>query len=278
MNRLLVLLVVAACGAPGLYRAPKREPNYYSINADGSRSDKYSRINQWSSFGTHGLGAQSAVAAAYEAAQHAPAPATAIDIFNASLPPGVTLESGTVKIAKDAPYEAIGRFELGYWKSSAPRETEIEEDLRRLATVAHGDTLVVEVSLFDHADDRVQYVAGLVLRKRRDVAAPSAGPKPAVERSRAQARLVYKASGGGCMNEAEFADEISAKLGYSPWQANATQTLRADIGRSETGYRATITIAGAEPKQLTGATCRTLLDAVVTVVVIQLDGAPKRFD
>ena len=34
-------------------------------------------------------------------------PTTAIDVYNAALPPGVTLEHGTVKIDKDAPYEAI---------------------------------------------------------------------------------------------------------------------------------------------------------------------------
>src|SRR6185503_9300587 len=117
---------VAGC-APGIYRAPKREANYYSINADGSRSEKYSRVNQWSTFGAGGLGAQSAIAAAYEDAQHAPPPANAVEIFNAALPPGVTLDHGTVKIDKAAPYEAIGRYEIGYWKASAPHETQIEE-------------------------------------------------------------------------------------------------------------------------------------------------------
>lgn len=261
----IVALALAAC-TPGIYRAPVRQPSYYSVTADGKRSDTYSRINEWSSYGTHGLGAQATIAAAYEQAEHARPPENHIEIYNASLPPGVTLEHGTVQIDKTAPYEAVGRFEIGYWKSSAPHETEIEPDLHRLASVAAGDTIVVEVQRFDHADDRVQYMVGLVLRKR-DVAA--AAPAPA-RREHARARLVYTASGPGCLSEAEFADEVSAKLGYSPWQPDGP-ALRTEIRRDNATYHATLSLAGAAPKQLSGATCRAVIDAAVTVVVVELD-------
>lgn len=274
MAALVAVALAAGACTPAIFRAPVRQPNYYSINADGSRSEKYSRVNQWSSYGTSGLGAQSKIAAAYEDAQHAAAPAVDVAVYNASLPPGVSLEHGTVKIAPDAPYEAVGRFEIGYWTASAPREHELEDDLRRLASVTHGDTIVVEVQRVDHADDRVQYMNGIVLRKRGAVAATP--PAPAAPRARAEARLVYKASGQGCLSEDEFADEVSAKLGYSPWRTSAARTLHAELARGEGDYRATISVAGASPKQLSAATCKALTDAVVTVVVVQLDEPMKR--
>lgn len=264
----LALAAITAC-TPGIYRAPVREPNYYSINPDGSRSDRYSRINQWSSYGTNALGAQTKIAAAYEDAQHAPPPAVPVVVYNASFPPGVSFENGIVKIEKDAPYEAIGRFEIGYWAQTAPREGEIEADLRRLAAVTQGTDIVVEVQRAGHADDRVQHVSGIVLRAR--VAKPTAH----TPRARTYARLEYKPRGEGVLSEDEFADEVSAKLGYSPWQASAETTLRAEIQCRAGDHRATISIPGAAPKQLTGATCKTLTDAAVTVIVVQLDDSTK---
>jgi len=173
---MLFTIVLAAC-ASSSYRAPVREVNYYSINADGTKSETYSRMNEWSTYGTRGLGAQATMAAAYEKAQHAPPPGNQIEIYNASLPPGVTIEHGVVKITGGAPYEAIGRFSIGYWQASAPHEAEIEPDLHRLASVAGGDAIVVEVQRRDRADDRVQYLLGLVLRKRTaDAAAGPAEP------------------------------------------------------------------------------------------------------
>lgn len=272
---ILVFVLAVAATACGL----GRQPNYYSINADGSRSETYSRINEWTSYGTSALGAQSAIAAAYEQAQHAPPPANQVEIYNASLPPGVTLEHGTVKIDKDAPYVAVGRFEIGYWKDSAPREAAIEPDLRRLAHVAQGNTIVVEVQRFDHADDRVSYMSGLVLQRRvlltGDSSAAAAPAQPTVggfapRRSRAQARLVYQATGAGCMTEDELADEVSAKLGYSPWQASAPP-VRIAIRGDQDGYHATVSLPDRAPKSLRGDSCKAVIDAAVTVVVIAFD-------
>ena len=273
MKASLVLATALVACTPGIFRAPVHQPNYYSINRDGSKSDTYSRINEWSSYGTHALGAQSTIAAAYEQAQHAPPPDNQVDIYNASLPAGVTLDRGTVKIDKDAPYEAVGRFEIGYWKSSAPREAYVEPDLHRLAQVAQGDTIVVEIQRFDHADDRVEYMVGLVLRKRAASPAPpalTAAHAPG-HRARAQARLVYKAPGAGCLGEDDFADEVSAKLGYSPWQVSG-RLVRTEISRGKDGYLAKVALPGAPPKSLTARSCRAVVDAAVMVVVVELDG------
>jgi hypothetical protein len=61
----LAAVIAAACGActPGIYHAPVRQPNYYSVGSDGARSLQYSQINEWVTYGTDGLGAQARVAA-----------------------------------------------------------------------------------------------------------------------------------------------------------------------------------------------------------------------
>ena len=268
---LLTLLAVGGCTS-GIYQAPVRKPNYHSINADGSQSKKYSRINQWSSYGTSGLGMQSRIAAAYEKAQHAPAPALEVEIYNASLPPGVSLEHGTVKIDEDSPYTAIGRFEIGYWQDTAPEESEVEEDLRRLAFITKADAVILEVQRVGHADARVLYMNGIVFRKRELEAALD----PVTPPRRAQARLDYQAQGQGCLSPEEFADEVSAKLGYSPWQPDATTTLHAQIRCNKGEHNATLSMPGAESRQLHGATCKALTEKLVTVLVVQLEKATYR--
>ena len=61
----LAAVIAAARGActPGIYHAPVRQPNYYSVGSDGARSLQYSQINEWVTYGTDGLGAQARVAA-----------------------------------------------------------------------------------------------------------------------------------------------------------------------------------------------------------------------
>lgn len=168
---LVFICVFAACG-------PARKSNYYSISKDGSRSERYSRINQYTAFGKNALGAQKRIADAYEAAQHQEPPTLDVEIYNASFPKGVSLDGGLIEIAEGAPYEAIGKFEFAYWLDSAPREAEIEDDVRRLAMVAKGNVMVIEVTRFAHADDRVNFVSGVILNKTD---APADGHPPSSE-------------------------------------------------------------------------------------------------
>jgi hypothetical protein len=263
MNRIIILCVVmTACGLG-------RQPNYYSISPDGTRSQRYSRVNESSAYGTGGLGAQKTISDAYEKAEHAAPPALDVKIYNASLPPGVTLGDGVVKIDKDAPYEAVGRFEIGYWLDSAPNEPDVKDDLVRLASVTGGSTVVVEVQHPNHADPRVQYMVGFILRARAVEAAAPQAARPHV-----RAKLSYEASARGCLSVGEFADEVSARLGYSPWAADAPLSLGARIIEQGGTFKATITSPRGAPKQLTGATCRTVTDAAVAVLVVRLDETP----
>jgi len=272
---LIALSAVAACADFG------RKSNYYSVNNDGTRSQKYSRVNQYTGYGENALGAQATIAAAYEEAQHAPAPAIQVQVLNAALPAGVTLENGTIKIDKDAPYVAIGRFEVAYWLPSAPKETEIEDDLRRLAGVTKSNVVVVEVTRMGHGDPRVNYFSGILLHKGDAIEASVVGTQVAAEpartRARAKAHLVYEAKATGCLTATEFADEVSARLGYSPWVADGASSLHTEIAAQGKAFRATVRLADGTKKTLTGQTCKTLTDAVISAVVVQLD-SPKRFD
>ncbi|MBA3818021.1 MAG: hypothetical protein H0X17_03970 [Deltaproteobacteria bacterium] len=286
LRSIALLLVVATAPACADF---VRKDNYYSVDPNGARSKKYSRINQYTGYGEGALGAQATIAAAYEDAQHAPPPTVELQVYSAALPPGVSLEHGAVKIAESAPYEAIGRYELGYWLASAPQETEVADDLERLAAVTGANVVIVEVTRVSHADTRVNYLSGILLRKRAVAAdgasvpapaiAPSTVPTPAKgARVRAQARLVYTAKPRGCLTTTEFADEVSARLGYSPWIDAATTALHAEIVQRGTAYRATVRLTDGTTKELTGETCRTLTDAVISVVVVGLDAPPRRFD
>lgn len=273
---LLVVTASTACADFG------RKSNYYSVNADGTRSKKYSRVNQYTSYGTGGLGAQAKVAAAYEEAQHAPAPSIDVQVLNAALPAGVTLEGGTIKIAPDAPFEAIGRFEVAYWLSSAPQETEVEDDLKRLASVTSSNVVVVEVTRMGHGDPRVNFISGILLRKG-GAGAPGSQPTAAVVQptrggARSRARLVYAANAYGCLSAAEFADEVSARLGYSPWVEDSAIEIHTELVANGKAFRATVKLADGTKKTLTGVTCKVLTDAVISTVVVQLDSSPKRFD
>ncbi len=265
----LLVLASSACADFG------RKDNYYSVNADGTRSKKYSRVNQYTSYGANGLGAQATVAAAYENAQHAPAPNIDVEILNAALPAGVTLEGGTIKIATDAPFEAIGRFEVAYWLSSAPPETEVADDLKRLASVTNANVVVVEVARMAHGDPRVNFLSGILLRKG---GASVASAKPATPAVRAKARLIYASKAAGCLSSTEFADEVSARLGYSPWVDDSAREIHTELVQHDKAFRATVRLADGTKKVLTAVSCKLLTDAVVSAVVVQLDSAPKRFD
>ena len=265
MNRIIIMFVMlTACGLG-------RQPNYYSVNPDGTRSDRYSRVNEYSAYGTSGLGAQQTISDAYEKAQHAAPPARDVKIFNSSLPPGVTLSNGVIQIDKDAPYEAIGRFEIGYWLSSAPNETEVKDDLVRLASVTDSSVVVVEVQRVSHADPRVNYLVGFVLREKQFAALTATGPTPPpVAKPHARAKLAYEARGHGCLSMGEFSDEVSAVLGYSPWTADATRELKVRIAENAGAFKATITLPHAQSKDVQGATCQTATQAAVAVFAVAL--------
>lgn len=265
-----LLASVVPSGCAGL----ARKSNYYSINQDGTRSTKYSRINQYTAYGA-AIGAQAQVAAAYEEAQHAPAPSINVEVLNAQLPHGVTLENGAISIAPDAGLEAIGRFELGYWLDSAPPESEVLEDLHRLAQVLGATTLSVEIDHVAHGDPRVNYIVGIALR-RTDAGVATApaltgAAPPSTTGGPVTAVLRYQAPPRSCLASDEIADEISARLGYSPWHPSVGMAIAIEIEPAADGFRGSVTIGDNSPRPISGRSCTATTGAAVAIVLAALD-------
>jgi hypothetical protein len=265
--RALGLLALAACASMTETQRNDwvQRPDYYSVDASGARLRRYSRIEQLVAYGEHGLGAQATIASAYESAQHAPPPEIETIVFAAELPPGITIDGRSVTVDPRAPYEPVAQFALGYWLEAAPQEPEIVDDLRRLASVTHGDAVVIEIEHVAPADARVKTVTGFVLHRRELAAAP-----PPVDHHH-KARLAYRASGDGCLDDAAFARAITSQLGYEPWDRDAAATLTAEIRGHRTGFTATLQVDRANPRRLSGTTCAGVTSALIAIAVLQLD-------
>jgi hypothetical protein len=236
------------------------DPGYYSIEADGSRTARYSRIEEFTAHGTQALGERARIVNAYATAQHAPAPTIELVVFASELPPGIRLDGGVIDVTPDAPYEVIGQYQLAYVLATAPMERDILDDLERLAFVTGGDAVVIELQ---HDGLHVRGISGLVLHHRATVA-----PKPAATHHSVQ--LSYHATGAGCLTADELRAQIAARLGYAPW-ADAALPLHAEIAAADHGFVATVQLGETAPRKLTGTSCHAVTAAVISIVVIQID-------
>ena len=262
----VTLALVGACAKqPMPPNSWVSEPDYYSIDRQGARSPRYSRIDEYTEYGAAGLGAQQRVADAYANAQHAPPPAIDPILFHEELPPGITIDGATLKVDSRAPYEPISRFDIAYRLAAAPAEPDVVDDIKRLAAVTGGDAVVLQLVHAADADPHVRAMTGVVLRRRAPAAA-AAVPSPA----RRTAKLAYSAS-AGCPTTDELARAIATRLGYSPWNASAATELRAHIVTAPRGFEATLQI-GAATRRLSATSCRGLGDALVAIAVIELEG------
>ncbi|HEY1812912.1 MAG TPA: hypothetical protein VGG74_11230 [Kofleriaceae bacterium] len=262
---ILVCAVCACAKQPMPANSWVSEPDYYSVGSDGARSPRYSRIDDYTAYGSGGLGAQARIGDAYASAQHAPPPAIDPILFREELPPGIAVDGATLKVDPRSPYEPIGQFAISYALAAAPAEPDVVDDLERLAAVTRGDAIVLRLVHVADADPRVREMTGLVLRRRAP--AEVAAPPPTHRR----AKLAYSAS-PGCPTSDELGRAIAARLGYSPWDASATTELRAQITRAPRGFEASLQI-GAATRRLSAASCRGLGDALVAIAVIELEGS-----
>jgi|GEM_PF-3160825 len=275
--RALIVLAIAACTPTILRNDAKPTTTNYSIASDGARLERYSRITRFTTpvelesrltFGPD----TASWARAYESAQHAPPPDAPFVIFNAKLPPGARLDGDVLVLAEQAPYVVFARFDLGYQAAGAPRASELGDDLARLAHLARADALVLETRSFADSDLRVQYVTGYILQRRAEPAAPAV--------SRHQARLEYR--GEPCASGSALEHEIAARLGYAPWTDNAPQVIHAEVRHEPDGFHATLTTEIARTatakRTLSARTCKLVTDALITVIVMQLDSADARYD
>lgn len=99
---------------------------------------------------------------------------------------------------------------------------------------------------------------------RVDGALGMRAPRPA-------AQLAYR-EGPGCVTRDELADEVSAKLGYSPWQDAAELRFVVDVEPARGAFHATVQGPDGAVKSFDGATCRAVTDAVATAIAVRLDG------
>ncbi len=264
MRAIAALVVASACSMTATQQNTwVHEPDYYSITADGSRSPRYSRIGEYTAFGAEGLGARARIIDAYAVAQHAAPPASDAVLFHAELPPGIAIDGRTVTVDPRAAFEPIGQYRLEYHLAAAPQDTEIVDDLHRLAKVTGADAIVVEVRHVGSADARVKQLGGFALRRR---AVTAAAPRPA----RKTAQLDYRAS-DGCPTSDDVGAAIAKQLGYVPWDRNAPSTLHVDVMAIDRGYAASVRLGEGAPRRLSGTTCKRVTDALVSVIVIQLD-------
>jgi hypothetical protein len=88
------------------------------------------------------------------------------------------------------------------------------------------------------------------------------------------ARLRYeapRAADRDCPSRKRFADEVSARLGFSPWSA-AGARVRVRIDAGEVGFVGSIATAGGRrPKTFAADSCRKVADLLVTATSIALD-------
>lgn len=129
-----------------------------------------SRVNRYTAFGMAALGEQERVARDYETALKTPTPHVPVQILNATLPPGVEVKDGQIKVADGAPFQVIGEFEIGYWRSLQPNESEIVDDVKRMAKIVGADIVVVQVQKVSHGNPKVEFFTGIALK---NLAAPT---------------------------------------------------------------------------------------------------------
>jgi hypothetical protein len=90
--------------------------------------------------------------------------------------------------------------------------------------------------------------------------------------ARAEARyaLDYRSAVKGCSSD-RFPDEISAKLGFVPWDAQATNTLRVRISKDGRELVGTIEHDDGTTKVLRAASCAKLHEALISAISVALD-------
>ncbi len=85
--------------------------------------------------------------------------------------------------------------------------------------------------------------------------------------------LDYEATAEGCPDAGRFADEVSSKLGFVPWNGQALSTLRIRI-RAEGGELVgTLELPDGSSKILRDSTCAPLFSALATAASVALDSA-----
>ncbi|MDX2090015.1 MAG: hypothetical protein SFX73_19315 [Kofleriaceae bacterium] len=83
--------------------------------------------------------------------------------------------------------------------------------------------------------------------------------------------LDFRAADPSCIDGERFADEVSAKLGFVPWDARAKEALRIRIDREGARFTGTFRNADGTAKIVDGATCAEVTSSLAVTVAAAID-------
>jgi hypothetical protein len=83
--------------------------------------------------------------------------------------------------------------------------------------------------------------------------------------------LDYRASDPSCMDAARFADEVSAKLGFVPWDPAAALSVRVRVERDGDHFTGTFRNADGSAKVIDGASCPEVTASLAVTAAAALD-------
>jgi hypothetical protein len=87
--------------------------------------------------------------------------------------------------------------------------------------------------------------------------------------------LDYKANDPSCVDASRFADEVSAKLGFMPWDKSSA-AIRVRIEKDGAQFTGTFRNVDGNAKVLAGATCQDVTASLVVTVAAAVDRNPAR--
>lgn len=85
--------------------------------------------------------------------------------------------------------------------------------------------------------------------------------------------LDYKANHTSCIDATRFADEVSAKLGFVPWDAKAPARIRVRIDKDGDQFTGTFRNSDGSSKIVDGATCAQVTSSLAVTVAGAVDDA-----
>ncbi|NVB81256.1 MAG: hypothetical protein HOV81_22865, partial [Kofleriaceae bacterium] len=86
--------------------------------------------------------------------------------------------------------------------------------------------------------------------------------------------LDYKAEDASCIDASRFADEVSAKLGFVPWGANAPATIRVRVTHDGAQFSGSVKNVDGTAKIIDGATCAEVTSNLAVTVAAAVDQRP----
>ncbi|MGN6108149.1 MAG: hypothetical protein ACTHU0_23780 [Kofleriaceae bacterium] len=85
--------------------------------------------------------------------------------------------------------------------------------------------------------------------------------------------LDYRATDPSCIDAGQFADEVSAKLGFVPWDDTAPARIQVRVARAGSQFSGSFRNVDDRAKQVDGASCAEVTSSLAVTVAAALDRA-----